>query len=49
MQIKANLVNFLFMNLKKTIIGTLLVLSASYAAAAYYGDYNIDNTTGSYK
>ena len=37
------------MNLKKTIIGTLLVLSASYAAAAYYGDYNIDNTTGSYK
>ena len=36
------------MNLKKTIIGTLLVLSASYAAAAYYGDYNIDNTTGSY-
>lgn len=36
------------MNLKKTIIGTLLVLSASYAAAAYYGDYNIYNTTGSY-
>lgn len=48
-QVKANLVNFLFMNLKKTTIGTLLVLSASYAAAAYYGDYNIDNTTGSYK
>ena len=47
-QIKANLVNFLFMNLKKTIIGTLLVLSASYAAAAYYGDSILSNLAAYY-
>ena len=36
------------MKINKTILAPLLVLSASYAFAGYFADYNLESTSGSY-